>query len=349
MTKAVAMFVLLLFSLPVWSSEAATLTVTSPNGGGEPWQIGRLETIEWTSSGVTGNVRIKLRKGGALHTNITPPAGVPNTGRYQWTVPASVPPGTDYEIRVRDVNSDARDESDGNFTIGLGTVQLLVPFAVALKTIRVEEPNGGEQWFTGESRTIRWTSSGNIERVKISIVFTNRTGGETRHVLSFASPNDGVYEYRTRRMPTGERLRVRVETLDGNVSDESDREFSIIRPSINLTRPNASDDCFVFSEWFGIPVEWEREGIEEEVEIKLLKNNRLCATYRPLAGPTNMMISPNVLASAQGSVPSCITRSWNHIYRIRISGTGRNGSAVSSMSPEFCLMPEGETELQGGH
>ena len=40
-----------------------SITVTSPNGG-EIWPIGSVQNISWTSSGLTGNVKIEVSRNG---------------------------------------------------------------------------------------------------------------------------------------------------------------------------------------------------------------------------------------------------------------------------------------------
>jgi len=71
--------------------------------GGETWCIGESYTITWISSGVTGEVGIKLRSDGEIAFNIK--SSTANNGSYSWTVPESVTPGT-YRIRVRTVSEN---------------------------------------------------------------------------------------------------------------------------------------------------------------------------------------------------------------------------------------------------
>jgi hypothetical protein len=64
-----------------------SIRVTSPNGR-EVWDIGSVQTIRWTSTGITGNVRIDLsRDGGSTWTTII--SSTPNDGSEQWTVTRS--------------------------------------------------------------------------------------------------------------------------------------------------------------------------------------------------------------------------------------------------------------------
>ena len=91
-----------------------TITVTFPNGG-EIWAAGTNQPITWTSSGVTGPVRIHLsRNGGSTWTTII--ATTSNDGSQAWSVTG--PATTQARIKVVSIaNSDVFDISDADFII----------------------------------------------------------------------------------------------------------------------------------------------------------------------------------------------------------------------------------------
>ncbi|MCI0643626.1 MAG: carboxypeptidase regulatory-like domain-containing protein [Chloroflexi bacterium] len=93
---------------------AGSITVIAPNGG-EVWPVGSTQTIQWTSQGVTGNVRLLLsRNGGASYKQIA--NNVPNTGAFQWTV--TRPATTQALIRVISIDQPTvQDTSDSVFSI----------------------------------------------------------------------------------------------------------------------------------------------------------------------------------------------------------------------------------------
>lgn len=95
-------------------SPAESITVVTPNGG-EVWQIGSTQTIQWSSQGITGNVKIQLsRDGGASYKQIA--NNVPNTGAFQWKV--TKPATTQALIRVISIDQPTlQDTSDGIFSI----------------------------------------------------------------------------------------------------------------------------------------------------------------------------------------------------------------------------------------
>jgi len=91
-----------------------SISVTSPNGG-EQWGFESTYDIKW-GSGMGGNVKIELLKGGALSTTIV--NSTTNDGLYSWTVPSWLQLGSDYSVRISSIESPGTsDTSDANFEI----------------------------------------------------------------------------------------------------------------------------------------------------------------------------------------------------------------------------------------
>ena len=106
-------------------SPASYVLVTHPNGG-ENWIAGQTFTITWrTDHPGTGMVDVDLlheAQGGALTLQANILTAAPNNGQYQWAIPASVPPGSDYVIRItREGTPAASDISDATFSIAAQT------------------------------------------------------------------------------------------------------------------------------------------------------------------------------------------------------------------------------------
>ncbi|MEI6681382.1 MAG: Ser-Thr-rich GPI-anchored membrane family protein [Bacteroidota bacterium] len=97
--------------------QGSFIIVTSPNGG-ETWLKGTTRIITWLDN-ITWNVRIELWKGGAYYSLIN--ASTPSTGSCYWAIPATLPSGNDYKVRVLAVSNTGSaplsDFSDNNFTI----------------------------------------------------------------------------------------------------------------------------------------------------------------------------------------------------------------------------------------
>ncbi len=99
---------------------ATTLALASPNGG-ETWQVGKPQTIDWSYAGKPGTyVKIDLMKNGSVVRNIAKAVkiGANGSGSYTWTPPWKLKPGSDYKIRVTS-SSDTQinDTSDASFNL----------------------------------------------------------------------------------------------------------------------------------------------------------------------------------------------------------------------------------------
>ncbi len=95
---------------------STSITVVSPDGG-ENWDAGTYGTIEWSSMGVSGNVKIELNRDYPSGTWETLYASVPVGNQTQaWFVTG---PGTSSgRIRISSVSSPSvSDVSNGDFTI----------------------------------------------------------------------------------------------------------------------------------------------------------------------------------------------------------------------------------------
>jgi hypothetical protein len=97
-----------------------SITITAPNGG-DSWQTGTSQTIQWTYTGNPGAfVKIQLLRGATVSRTISnkTPIGNNGTGLLIWLLPSRQVAGDNYKIRVTSTNLAAcRDESDAVFNI----------------------------------------------------------------------------------------------------------------------------------------------------------------------------------------------------------------------------------------
>jgi hypothetical protein len=96
------------------------ITVVSPNGG-ETWQTGSKQSIQWTYTGDPGpKVKVQLFKNNKLQKTMKTgvAVGSAGTGSTPWTVPATQQAGTDYKIKIVSTTlASCWDKSNGNFSI----------------------------------------------------------------------------------------------------------------------------------------------------------------------------------------------------------------------------------------
>jgi photosystem II stability/assembly factor-like uncharacterized protein len=242
----------------MWKYQAADLTLTAPVGG-ETWVSGQTGTIAWTVSNAGSNVKIELsRDSGNTWSAIT--NSTSNTGSYSWTV--SGPSSSACRIRVTSTAPGATDMSTADFTI-------VVP------TISVTAPNGGDTWYTGESKTITWTSASVGDWVKIE---QSSDGGATWSVIANSTENDGSYTWTVGGAASANsRIRITSTTYPA-ASDASNAGFTIAPRMIFVTSPNGGE------KWFANDVRsltWNSGGAGSTVKIELSRDSG--ATWTVLA------------------------------------------------------------------
>ncbi|MES2981164.1 MAG: InlB B-repeat-containing protein [Verrucomicrobiota bacterium] len=99
-----------------------TLFIASPIGG-ETMLKSTIQEIRWLS-GMGGNVKIELFKGGVLNSTIA--ASTTNDGSFNWTVPKTQTAGVDYKIKITSIETPAKfDQSATNFTIATPSNSIL--------------------------------------------------------------------------------------------------------------------------------------------------------------------------------------------------------------------------------
>ena len=233
-----------------------TVTIVAPNGG-ETWAIGSVQNIQWTSSNVTGNVRIELSRNGGSTFSETLFSNTANDSSENWGATGPVTSAARIRVRSLDIPT-LSDTSNANFTI----VQ---------PTLAVVAPNGGETWAIGSSRTIQWNSSnvpGNVE-IRLS-----RDGGTTYEMLFANTANDGSETWTV----TGEdggttgtyMARVRIKSLDiPNLIDVSDANFTIIQPFLTVLAPIGGETWVIGTNQ---TIQWTSSNVSGDVRIELSRN-----------------------------------------------------------------------------
>jgi hypothetical protein len=224
------------------------ITVTVPNGG-EIWQAGSLQDIEWNEN-LTGNVKIELYKGGIFDTVIS--SSATSNGEFTWAIPITTAEGSDYKIKISSVDdSTVSDLSDADFTIFAGNIM-------------VTSPNGGESWLAGSSQEIRWSDniSGNvkIDLYKAGVFYTEIVGSATSNGSFYWDISDTTTE--------GSDYRVKISSVENDsLFDFSDADFTIFAGSITVTSPNGGESWLAGS---SRNITWI-DNIEENVKIDLYK------------------------------------------------------------------------------
>ncbi|MCC2672939.1 MAG: repeat-containing protein, partial [Armatimonadetes bacterium] len=215
----------------IQTPQAGTIAVLAPNGG-EVWTIGNAQSITWSSTNVTGSVKLEYSTNGGANWTIIA-ASTANDGTESWMVPnAATIQG---RVRVTSASeTTVKDASDANFAIQ-------APPA----TVTVTAPNGGESWTAGTSQAITWSSANLSGSVKLEY---SATGGAPWTTIAASTANDGSENWTVPNAPTTQ-ARVRISAVDApSVSDTSNANFTITAvpiPTLTLLAPNGGQSLVV--------------------------------------------------------------------------------------------------------
>jgi hypothetical protein len=243
-----------------------TITVTSPSGG-EMWTATGKYTITWTYTGNPGSkVKILLLQGGSPVATITSSAsiGKAGSGSYAWTTPATLVPGSNYEVQVTSAtNSSYTATSASDFTI-------------AAPTIALTSPNGAT-WNAGGKYQISWSYTGNPgNSVKITLL-----GGSTPIVItkstSIGKTGAGSYTWTIPNTEaTGSDYTVTVSSTTISSCTTKSNTFTINGPTLNLNAPSNGS----WSAGAKCPIDWSYTGNPGNIEIDLLQNGLKVSTIK---------------------------------------------------------------------
>ncbi|MFZ5432400.1 MAG: M6 family metalloprotease domain-containing protein [Calditrichota bacterium] len=289
----------------LWVGVQPTIALAAPNGG-EVLPTGSAYAIQWTSTNLSGNVKIELNRaysGGAWETLF---AATANDGSESWTVTGAATALA--RIRITSVSyPSVTDESDDDFSI-------IVP------TLTVTTPNGGETWYTGESKTIYWLSEGVTGNVKIELNRTYPSGTWT--TLFSSTANDGNQPWTVTGTVTAT-ARIRITSIaNSSVTDISNANFTITAPFISLLSPNGGE-FWRTGEIHN--VEWYSGGVTGNVKIELDRNY-----------PSGVWETLFASTANDDSEPWTVNEPLSSHARIRISGTTVT-TAVDTSNANFTI------------
>jgi uncharacterized repeat protein (TIGR01451 family) len=306
--------------------QSPSITVKSPNGG-ESWPVGSLQTITWTSCGVSGTVKIELSRNGGSTWEVLFGSTV-NDGSQPWAVTGSGVYNqgtTQARIRISSATTPSvSDTSDANFT---------------LSSLSVRQPNGGERWTVGSLRPIYWSSFGVSGNVKIEV---SRDSGSSYQTIFPNTPNDGIEAW-TVTEPISPACRIRITSVDNpEFTDTSDNTFEITPPkTMRVITPNGGESWPVGSSQ---TIQWVSTGPIDSVDILLSRDNGTTweTLFTDVPNADGGSRSWTVTGDAS---PQCLIRVIEVIGPIptpQISGTFDISDAPFTISESATINPSGE-------
>ncbi len=300
---------------PFTISRIPKLDLIRPNGG-EIWQVGTPELIQWSSVVSNDPANIKIEYSLDAGNNWIVIAGsVPNRGEYAWTPPE--PSSTTCLLAISDVRDGVpSDTSDATFTIR------------PLPALTVVSPNGGESYLVGSSQVIRWTSRISGDPANVSLEYSVNGGGSWT-IIEASTPNDDEYVWTIPNNPSTECLVKVSDATDDDPTDVSNGPFTIEVPmSVTVTGPASGQSWIVGSSH---DITWTTTGAVTSVKIELSRNNGL--SWETLRAST-----PN-----DGLETWVVEMPRSNQCRIKISDSQDPG--ISGTSSTFSIVPQTVTSL----
>ncbi|MBN2637687.1 MAG: T9SS type A sorting domain-containing protein [Bacteroidales bacterium] len=206
------------------------VSVVQPNGG-EQWAWGSENLISWTRN-FAYPLKVELMKADTVYTVLDDST---NGNSITWTVPDTLPVGTDYKIKVTNlVDTTVSDESDGYFSIATWP---------SGGFITVEQPNGGESWALGTGHLISW--QGNLTgNYNIYLVHYDNSDAvdQTYTLATDVQPSTFTWNISS-SLPASDHYRIRITgSSQVTIADSSDAYFTLAQPATIKAFPNPSTD-----------------------------------------------------------------------------------------------------------
>jgi hypothetical protein len=149
-----------------------------------------------------------------------------NSNSYTWTISDSIS-GSAKILIIVSGDPNTVTESEGVYFIG------------EKRSLKLLKPTGSETYFNGNLLSVAWSSSGNIDSLKISISLDS---GKTWSIITNQTPNDGAYVFPLNINCKSEQCLIKiVDTRDSSIFDISAIPFKInTTSSVNVDKLNAA-------------------------------------------------------------------------------------------------------------
>ncbi len=231
----------------VFTIPTASLTLLEPTGG-ESWPLGSTQTVRWTSSVLAGRVQIHVSRNGGDFEQVDE-VGV-QASPYAWVVAG---PGT-VALRVRSFVDPTVLDVSGPFTVEGGS---------GPATIEVVNPNPGDEWYIGETHTVRWLSDNLDDTVDLWVSSAN----EPFELLRAGEADDGAYSYVV-GPPAGGR-RFRVQASSQAAVQGTSVGVPILEPVIQITQPQNSVSWPIGARR---SLRWQSDGVQGRIHIYISRD-----------------------------------------------------------------------------
>jgi hypothetical protein len=152
-----------------------TIAIVAPTASSQ-WPRGTIQTIVWTASQYTGNVRLSLREGPIeIHAIADWTA---NDGFFQWPVSLTVYAGS-YYVRACMISTGTCADSE--------YFSIVDPPPPPPPTTITVTGTGGSYWVPGTACTVSWSTDSAAGNVRVRL---DKVGASTWYLLAASTPND---------------------------------------------------------------------------------------------------------------------------------------------------------------
>ncbi len=218
------------------------LSITNPSGG-EEWQTGSTQKIQWNASN-TGNLTLEYSLDGNAWTTIASNVD-PANGFYDWLIPTGISSSA-AQVRVTSVlSNNIRD----------------VSAAFKLKELNITSPNGGENWLAGSIQQITW-NSGAVNGINI---YLSKDNGTTWNAIKLnQNASSGSFSWNIPdTIATSEAL-IKIEDAGNSaIKDSSNNVFTI--NTLMLTSPSGGEK---FQEGADVNIVWLGSSTFNQVKLE---------------------------------------------------------------------------------
>ncbi len=252
-----------------------SITVTAPEAG-DNWFMGSSHEISWSSILITGFNKVELFRENESNPVLTIASSVAAyVPHIHWTIPLDLEAGTDYKIRVSNLNNpEIWDESDATFTLSVPLLSL-------------SSPNGGENWFMNSTRSISWAYSYLPGNLRVDLVRGASQNTVYTFTNSVAVSNMTINCLVPSSIETATDYRVKISSVSAPyIYDVSDDYFTISNPILTLTNPNGGG---VWRYGEQVNILWNSANINGNARLELFRassTNPIC-TISPEVEVTN--------------------------------------------------------------
>lgn len=133
---------------------------------------------------------------------------------------------------------------------------------IGAQSLTILMPNGGEEWIVGNKHPVHWYWSGSISSVKLEY---STDGGLNWALIASSTPNDGDYLWTIPNTISSNCFVKISDYSNPDIYDLSDGSFSIMRPSIDIKKPDGGE-ILVIGEYY--PIHWDWTGQFANVKIE---------------------------------------------------------------------------------